>query len=161
MKLVRGIIFHGNLSHVVHREIVDLHFPVRFAAQKTLFSRGSLYKKSAMLVQNCKRKTQEVGNWSPVVCPTVLWAQHVLLPSARCARLFLPAFLLAPPWILEENDAAESNTKAQETFGNKSSQQSWMVSKYSPDSFTRTLEHLFASQQSFSFGIMTPRRQLR
>lgn len=52
MKLVLGIIFHCNLSHIVHREIGDMHFLVRFAAQKTLFSWGSLYKKSVMLVQN-------------------------------------------------------------------------------------------------------------
>lgn len=35
MKVVLGIIFHCNLSHTVHREMVGLHFLTQFAAQKT------------------------------------------------------------------------------------------------------------------------------
>lgn len=40
MKVVLGIIFRCNLSHIVHREMVDLHFLIRFAAQKTFVQLG-------------------------------------------------------------------------------------------------------------------------
>lgn len=38
VKVVLGIIFHCNLSHTVHREMVGLHFLTQFAAQKNICS---------------------------------------------------------------------------------------------------------------------------
>lgn len=54
----------------------------------------------------------------------------------------------------------EATLKQKKPIVYKPLQQPWTVSKYSPDLFTQTLEHLLVSQQSFSFGIMTLYRQL-
>lgn len=61
-------------------EIVDLQL------REGLFSWGPLYPKCATYVQNCKRKTEEVGNQSLVVCSTVEWMLYILPESVNTGR---------------------------------------------------------------------------
>lgn len=108
LKVVLGIIFHCNLSHTVHREMVALHFLIQLQPRKW-FSWGSFYWTRAPSVQNCERQTQEAGDWSPVV--VVQWHG---CGTFSCPCLFLHTSLIAPPWTLQANGAAWSNATAQE-----------------------------------------------
>lgn len=111
----------------------------------------------------------EVGHRSPVVCSTAMCMLHLLrsLQERRQkmsfkACLFFPVYIPNDTgWKPQENDAASSNAKAKGAFCNKSLQQCWPVLKCSPLSFSQTLQHLFVSQWSFSFGIMTLQAAIR
>ena len=81
MKVVLRIIFHCNLSHIVQREILDLHFPILFAALENICSVLNLLIKALFI--------KRMLHWSRIIkgkhkrwVTGVLW--FVLLQCGCC-----------------------------------------------------------------------------